>query len=332
MWVDLRSASTPVRLLAAIAKPLSIAIDVEEAGTATETFWNTKLLPEIAQSNKTIIILDNYDFYNSLFYSKEMIFLIKTICQDLVALDSSNNSRMILISQRMPALPQKILAKFGRVDLRELDKRFIIRALRYHLDRINSSEYDPKKINLLAEKLKGYPLAIGLVATRIAKQGLDVILEDDAFIRGMFEEIAEDLFSRIELTAEEKKMLTVIAVSKKPLNDNNLKTIYGKEWVKIGKLIEYQLLDPTEQGYALHSILSDYVLNSISTIKDIAESHAKLAAAFEEEWKKAPNMSASSAQLGSLSYFHSISSGGFLIIPNLATKGVTCDMRKISII
>jgi len=84
----------------------------------------------------------------------------------------------------------------------------------------------------------------------------------------------------------------------------------GKNWSKIlTTLWDKQLLDPTSQGYSLHGIMRDYVKETLASPKEIMECHRKLAYIFESEWKKAPEMSATSAQYGSFAFFHSFSAG-----------------------
>lgn len=311
IWVDLKVSSTPIRLLSSIARPLSIAIDIEQAATKPEELWHNKLLPEISQSDKLLVVLDNLAIERAspFLEGQKIVSLINTICQDLTELNKPENPNVIVISRMLPDFPQMTLAKYARLNLGGLDKKSMIRALRYHLSYTASLEYDSKKIELLAEKLRGYPLGISLVAMRAAEQGIDIVLEDRSLLREMFFDIAQELFSGLSISFEEKRLLILIATSMYPLSVDHLKSIYGGNWTAIGRLAEKQLLDPSSQGYGLHGILSDYVSESMATPKEIMEAHAQLATLFENEWKRAPEASAASAQYGSLSYFHNISAG-----------------------
>jgi hypothetical protein len=309
IWIDLRIASSPIRLLSSIAKPLSISIDLEEAGSNPEKFWSKKLFPEISLSEKTFIIFDNMGEVDNPYENQLMSRLIVRIIEDLIQIDKYDNPNMIIISQRMPKLSETALSKCGRIDISELDKKFVIRALRYNLSQISSEDFDYKKLDVIAENLNGYPLAIGLAATRISQHGIDVIIEDSSFIQRMFREIAEKLFSGIDISSDEKMMLTIISVSLQPLNTDQLKTIFKGKWTAISKLIDYQIVDSSSGKYQVHNILRAYILDAVSTYKEILEYHEILAKLFWNEWKKAPKKSAAKAQYGSLSYYHSISSG-----------------------
>ncbi len=202
IWVDLKVSSIPTRLLSSFARPFSVAIDIEQTATNPEEVWRNKLLPEISQSDKTFVVLDNLGIES--LESQKMSRLIQGICHDLAGIQKSENPNVIVISAILPNFTQMTLAKYGTLELGRLDKTSTIRALRYHLSYTVSLEYDSKKIELLAEKLRGYPLAISLVAMRVAEQGIDVILEDKFHLRRMFFDIAQELFSGLSISPEEK--------------------------------------------------------------------------------------------------------------------------------
>jgi len=311
IWVDLKVSSTPIRLLSSIARPLSIAVDIEEAASDPERFWRNKLLPEIAKSDNLFIVLDNVSIESAtpLLEGQKIQNLIRTLCQDLAEVYKSENPNAILISRARPELPQTILARYGVLELGGLDKTSVMRALRYHLSYIMCPKYDSRKVELLAEKLRGYPLAISLVAMRATEQGIDVVLEDKSLLRRMFFDIAQELFSGLSISPEEKNLLILIAASMYPLNEEHLRWIYGENWTLIGRLAGKQLLDPSSHGYSLHGILNDYVLEYMATPKEIMQAHGKLANLFKKEWRNAPENSGASAQYGSLAYFHNISAG-----------------------
>lgn len=311
IWIDLKVASTPIRLLSSICRPISISIDFEQASANPEDIWHEKLLPEISQSEKIFIVLDNFRTESAIPFLEGQIMkrLLNIICHDLAELNKPQNPNVIIISSMIPEIDPITISKYGQLKLGGLDKNSMIRALRYHLSYTSSLDYDSKKVELLAEKLRGYPLAISLVSMRVAEQGIDIVLEDKSLLRKMLLDIAKELFSGLSISPEEKKMLTLVATSMHPLSADNLRSICGEYWTNIVSLSEKQLLDPTSEGYRLHDILSDYVLESMTTPKEIMETHAKLAMLFKSEWQSAPEMTSASALYGSLSYYHNISAG-----------------------
>lgn len=312
IWIDLKIASTPVRLLASIAKPLSVIIDPDYAAREPVKMWRDKLLPEIAQSERIFIVLDNMEMQTAVpaLEGRNIVNLINVICRDLVELDKPENPNVIVISWGLPDLDQITLARYGRLELGSLNKKFMIRALRFHLSRTASMEYKSEKLELLVEQLKGYPLAINLAAMRVAERGIDAVIEDTSGIHKMLFDMARELFSRLSITQEEKKLLTLLATSICPLNADHLRGILGRDWgTIIGGIAEKQLLDPTSEEYSLHGILGDYISESMATPDEIMECHGKLGDLFKTEWRKAPEKSAASAQYGSLAYFHNLSGG-----------------------
>ena len=311
VWVDLRIASTPLRLLAAIAKPLSIAIDPEYVATEPQKVWRDKLLPEIAQSEKMYIVFDNMDTENADYIMEQsMASLISGICRDLAGLHKPENPNVIILSWMSPDFDQTTLAKFGRIELGTLDDKYMTRTLRFHLGHTASLDYNSKKLIILAKQLKGYPLAVNLAAMRVAERGIDAVIHDLSGLRKMLFALAKELLSRLSITEEERIPLILLATSEYPLNADQLEIALGKYWSKIlTTLWDKQLLDPTSPGYSLHGILRDYVKETMATPHEIMDCHGKLTYIFESEWKKAPEMSATSAQYGSLAFFHSFSAG-----------------------
>ena len=312
IWVDLRIAATPLRLLASIAKPLSIAVDPDYVAKDPVEMWHTKLLPEIAQSEKIFIVLDNMKMEIAVptLQGRIVANLINTICKDLVQLNKPENPNVIIISWKAPNFNQMTLARYGRLQLGPLDEKSMIRALRFHLSRTSSMEYKSEKLEILARQLKGYPLAINLATMQVAEKGMDATIEDTSGIHIMLYNLAKEMFSRLSITPEEKKPLTLLATARCPLNADYLRSILGRDWAAIiGRIAQKQLLDPTSEGYSLHGILGDYVLESMARPEEIIECHRELGELFNSEWRKAPERSALSAKYGSLSYFHNLSAG-----------------------
>lgn len=313
IWIDLKVASTPVRLLSAISKPFSISIDVEEAGTVPEEVWRNKILPEIVESKKTFIVLDNLTLpgRDPVLKGKMITSLIKTICEDLSGINKPGNPNIIVNSQYIPDFLKTSFKNFGQIILGDLEIKDIKRALKYHLSIASHLDYSDAQIFELAKRIRGYPLAIILVANRVAEQGIELLLEDQTLLRQMNIELVQDLFSGLDINDNEREILVTLATTSQPLTMEQLKMLFSDKWKEIGNIKNKQLLDPTSENYRLHPILSDYIKSTMATSSEIVNVHSKLASIFEKEWKSAPKYSAISAQYGSLTYYHSISAGKF---------------------
>ena len=117
IWVDLKVASTPVRLLSTISKPFGISIDIEEAGTNPEEVWHNIIFPEIAKSEKTFVVLDNLTLpgRDPILKGTVITNLIKIICEDLSETSKPDNPNIIVISQYIPSFLKMTYKNFGRV-------------------------------------------------------------------------------------------------------------------------------------------------------------------------------------------------------------------------
>lgn len=312
VWVDLEVASTPIRLISAIAKPLSIQVNPHDAASRPEEIWHTVLLPEIQESQRLFIIFDNLQVPTVAGYSKgeTILKLTETMCHDIVQLHKTDNPGVILISWTEPPFDQTTMSKFKSLELGPLDKKSIARVLRFYLTQFSSLEYDLDKLEKLAEHIGGYPAAVSAVAHRVAQQGIDATLADSTGLRKLRYTIAEDIFSRVSLSRDEKELLILFATSMYPLADRQLRLVLGQDLDYVESIRRKQLLDPTSQGYALHSILRDYVSESLAEPGDIMECHHKLARLFDREWRNALKLSAERAEFASLCYFHTLAGGG----------------------
>lgn len=311
LWVDLEISSTPIRLLASIARPLSIQIDPHDVVANPEQFWQTVLLPEIKDSERLFIILDNIHIPTITGYTRggATVKLAEIICRDLVQIHKRNNPGILVISWTELPFDPIIVSKFKSLQLGPLDKKSVARTLRFYLARISTLDYDLDRLETIAEQLGGYPAAISVAAKRIADQGIDATLADASGLRKLRYVIAEDLFSRVALSEAEKDLLVLLATSIFPLVDRQLKIIVEPSIEYVESIRQKQLLDPASRGYSLHSVLRDYVLESIARPANIIDSHQKLARLFDREWRSALALSAERAEYASLCHFHALASG-----------------------
>jgi len=312
IWVDLEASSTPIRLISSIARPLSIQVDSHEATHRPTEIWHNILLPEIRESERLFIVFDNVQVPTVAGYSRggATSELLEVICHDLVQVRKMNNPGVVLISWTEPPFAPMVMGKFKSLGLGPLSKKSVARALRFHLTRLSSLDYDLEKLEILAGHIAGYPAAITAMAHRVAQQGVEATLADSAGLRKLRYVIAEDLFSRLSLLPEERNLLILLATSIAPLTDHQLKFILGRDFDYGEGIRRKQLLDPTSHGYSLHSVLRDYVAESMSEPTDIIECHRKLARLFDREWRNALALSAERAEFASLCHFHMLSSGG----------------------
>jgi len=311
MWVDLEVSSTPIRLISAIAKPLSIQIDPHDAATRAAQVWQSMLLPEIKDSQRLFLILDNLQTQSSGRYVGNDITLrlVETICRDLLETHKPKNPGVVLISREEPPFGQETLSRFKRLQIGSLDNKSIARALRFYLSNLSSLDYDLDKLETLVAHIGGYPAAIIALSHRVARQGVDAVLADRTELRRIRYSIGESLFSHVPISQEEQDLLILIATSAYPLTDYHLNSIMKQNSNIMDSIKRKQFLDPTSQGYALHGILRDYVSESMANPSKIIECHHKLAQLFDREWRSALALSAERAEYGSLCYFHTLSSG-----------------------
>jgi tetratricopeptide (TPR) repeat protein len=311
LWVDLNINTTPSMLLAAIARPLSIQIDPHEAATKSQILWSEKLFPEIKDSKNLYIVFDNLLIPSIAGHtrSESTSRLIELICHDLVAINKPNNPGLVLISWTMPLFDNEILAKFHQIGIGRMENKYMARALRYHLTQNSPLEYDLGKLESLSQELEGYPAALEVIAQRIIQQGIDATIADKKSLKTLRYSIAEELFSRIQLSSIERQVIVTIASSNYPLLDRHISMLFKQNPDIMKNIRKNQLLDPVSSGYSIHSILRDYVLETIASPTDIKQSHTVLAQMFQNEWNKSLPFSADRAQYASLSHFHALASG-----------------------
>lgn len=311
LWVDLATSPTPLRLLSAFARPLGIAIDPEQTALDPEETWRRALLPEIAQSEKMFVVLDNVTAQTTAprLGSDVMDKLIERICCDLAEHDKSQNPNVIVISARSPDFAEETLARYRQLQVGPLDKKSMVRALRYQLSQVSYVDYESEKLELLADELRGYPLALSLAAARVAEHGLDAVLADKFGLHKMVLDLAHDLLAGLSFDPEEKNLLILLATSMRPLSADWLQAISKEHLNAVSKVATKQLLDLTSQEYALHAIVSDFVSESIAKPEEIMVAHGQIADLFRNEWIAAPEKSAASAEYGGLTCFHSLSAG-----------------------
>lgn len=311
LWVDLATSPTPLRLLSAFARPLGIAIDPEKTAVEPKEMWRRTLLPEIRQSEKMFIVMDNLitQRVSPRLESQLMSELTEQICCDLAALDKYQNPNVIVISSRSPDFSEGTLALYRQLQVGHLDKKSMVRALRYQLSQVGYVDYESEKLELLADELRGYPLALNLAVARVAERGLDAVLADKFGLHKMVLDLAHDLLAGLSFNPEEKNLLVLLATSMRPLSADWLRAISKEHLSAISKVATKQLLDPTSQEYALHGIVSDFVSESMAAPDEIKLAHGQLADLFKNEWRAELEASAASAEYGGLAWFHSLSAG-----------------------
>lgn len=309
IWVDLDIYNTPLRFLSALAKPLSISIDPVEVSTFPERIWKEKFLPEIAQSENLFIVLDN--FVSIEHYTKTIALnLLNTIIFDLLKIRKDENPNLIIIASKEPDLKKISMARIGAIKIGELHEKHMTRGLRYHLKRLARDKvYSIDDLKKIVKIIHGYPLALGLVASQINQKGIDLVLADIKGLHGLIMNLVNDLMSDIELTQREKDALILISTAAVPINEHLRNILIGDNYDIIDSIFSKQLLDPSQPGIAVHSIIRSYILESVASPEQIKQAHETLSKMYKEEWKKAPDLSPLSAELGSLAYYHTISAG-----------------------
>lgn len=310
IWVDLDFVSTPVRFLASIARPLSISLDVEEVADNPLAVWESRLLPEIAESGRSFIVIDNVATHRAARRGEAIRDLVARAIEDLSRINKSENPGLLLIASTAPELSSVAEARISTIPVRALDDRDVVRALRVHLRRLSPDvNYGNTDLNRLAAALRGYPLAIGLAAAQVAQRGLEKVLADIQHLHRLLVRLAQELMAGLDLNEREREALILLATVGRPLNTVQIRKLLGDRYSVLDGLSRRQLFDVTRDGIMIHGILQDYILETLATSEQVKIAHAKAASLFEREWRRAPQFSAAAAEFGSLASFHSLSAG-----------------------
>src|SRR5690606_23399627 len=126
--------------------------------------------------------------------------LINQIIKDLSNIHKLQNPNLILISSSIPEIESATISRLGRIEVRELDDKSMLRALKYHLS-LNTIDLDSQKIELLVKKLKGYPLSLNLINSLVVERGIDAVLEDISVSRRLFVDLAHSLLNHINFSS-----------------------------------------------------------------------------------------------------------------------------------
>ena len=312
IWVDLSVCPTPLRFLSALVKPLSIGLDPSKVGFDFKDLWSKTIFPEIAHSERLFVVLDNCFTPEDLVQSQNMEDLAKTVVQDLVKVSKCENPGVIIINSFEPKLEASVLARLTKINIKKLETRDMVRALRYHLhNTLGGMIYPTEDLEKLAFVLKGYPLSIGLAAAQISEHGLDLVLSDLQGLHALLFRLAQELMAGISLSDDEKSVLISLSTAERPLTSDMAKELLGKKFILLKGLASKQLLELSGEVFAIHDILRNYVLQSMALPEHITRAHEKLSDLFNAYWKRSPEMSAQAVEMASMAYFHSISAGKY---------------------
>jgi len=311
VWVDCQSSPSPIGFLSSIAKPLSIAIDIHELARDPYAFWESHILPEVQQSERLYVVIDNFRSASIAGYSRGNTYtnLVERICNDLAIIHKPDNPGLILISEYDPSFSTDLLKKFKTIGIGSLSDKSIARALRFHLSRISPMDYDLDLIESVAHSITGFPAAILPVAQKISAIGIEATISDTESIRNIRRALADEIFTDLELNTEEKNTLAIFSVSTYGLNEQDVQTIFKGKMQTIESIKQKQLFDYAESGYALHSILKEYALNNVFERKQILNGHIILARHHDNAYEKALPLSAEKARHASACHYHYLASG-----------------------
>lgn len=311
VWINLDDVITPLRLLSLLSRPLSIRVEQHIASTEPEEMWSKLLFPEIKESRKILVVLDNIQVPTAIGYTRSdnIMKLLEKICYDLAQVHKPNNPGIIATSWTEPNFNPGVLKCFKKMELGSLSDKSIARVLRYSLSRASSIDYDSNKLEKVSMYIGGYPAAIGALVQKIQQKGVDAVLSETEEIKKLRYLVAEEVFSRVTFSGQEKLLLILLAISGQPLTEQQLRYILGDKWSDIETIKKKQILDPTSYGYSLHNILKDYITESIGLPKDILDAHGQLSRLFDMQWKRSIPMSAQRAEFASLCHYHTFASG-----------------------
>lgn len=307
IFLDLDMDNTPVRIISSLAKTFSLALEATDMASKPEIIWGTLILPEISESPKTYLIIDNFGAISN--FSPSTKSLITRICNDLADIHKRDNPGLIIISWGLDLIDEALLKKFKSIHIRELDDKYISRALKYHLSDLSYKDFTSEQIEKLAVQVRGYPAAIPVICNMVAERGIEATLADTRSLRRMRVVMIENLLSNLEISDSEKEILLLMSISRFPLS-NKLFSKLGVDYANpLQSLIKKQLVDISGPPNTVHHIVREYVNESLASPDDITNAHFKLGSLFNLEWRKSTPMSSSRATYGSLACFHLAASG-----------------------
>lgn len=310
IWIDLDLLSSPVRLLARIAGPLSLSLDANHAGSDPIAVWQEAILPELLEAKKSYLVIDNVESARSSRRGQLIDALVSRIVEDLIDCPKSENPGVVVIANKTPQFSEAVRARMRNVHVRALEEQYITRALRIHLQRTTPDiKYSLKDLSALAAPLKGYPLAIGLAAALVAERGFEQVLLDLQQVQTLLGRLARELIAGIQLSDDERSALIYISTYQRPLNPAHIQRLLGPISVCLDSLAAKQLFDVTPSGLSLHAILQDYFREQLASPEERKDAHSRVADIFSEEWRRSSDLSANSAEYGSLTCFHALAAG-----------------------
>jgi len=305
--LDLDPDNTTVRIISSLAKPFSLALESTDISSEPYKIWERRILPEISQSPKTYVIVDNYNAISNL--SPNTQSLVNRICNDLADIHKRDNPGLIIISWGLDLIDETLMKKLKPIFVRELDNKYISRAIKLHLSNLSFEDFTSEQIEKLALHVRGYPAAIPILSNMVAERGIEATLTDTLSLRKIRILMIDNLLSRIEISNPEKELLVFLSTSGYPLS-NRLLSKSGIDYAHpLESLRRKQLIDISGPPNTLHHIVREYVLESLAKPAEITAAHSKLASLFNKEWHDSVVMSSSRATYGSLTCFHLAASG-----------------------
>lgn len=310
IWIDLDASGTPVRLLANIARPLSLSVDLDVLAADPRAFWRSRLLPEVAAAERTVVVVDSVGSTRSHHRGPATDDLVETIIVDLARISRRDNPGLIVIASTTPPLPESTLSRLEHIVVRSLEEPYMIRALRAHLHRTAPDHsYDHDELRTLAAALRGYPLALGLAAAQVAQKGLRLVVQDIQYIHELLIGLASELIAGIPISEDERRALAILAIANRPLDHQQITRVLGGLAGTTRTLAEKQLLDLNPDGLVLHGIVQEYVRERLAKPDELRRAHKRLATIYREKWEASAKSSAAAAEYGSLATYHSLAAG-----------------------
>jgi len=147
-----------------------------------------------------------------------------------------------------------------------------------------TSNYDPKSLSKITERLHGYPLAGKLAAPFILKYGIDFLVENMQVINQLKIDIAEEILSKAKLSEKEIEILEVLSIFEYPLSTGHIYQVLKineNDFLKcIDNLVSFNLIETDGNGLMLHPLVNDFYLRlarSSSNFKTITNSLSDIA-------------------------------------------------------
>lgn len=306
-WVDIAGGATAATIFGQIAHHfgLRIPLAIIENGAWTR-YWREWVEPVLNRTTDTVVLDGASEIVDQ--DGKLPAWLDETIVS-LTRAPAPNCLPLVITSSKGLILSGHADAATKEIYLTKLQDQDIVRALRGMLVRGFPRRHATEaQLRTAAQLVDGYPLGAQIWVSHAIKVGIDLALSDPAPVHKQVLALVHDMLSRVPLSEEERSTLLVLSLSRLPLSINSLINLLAINPASLTSLRNTLLVEITEAGAVIHSLLRRYIADSASR-DAVRKAHEQLGIYFKGRWRDAPEEFAESAIYGSQAYFHFLSAG-----------------------